>query len=86
MPADIQLSDVRRLVIHPGETLVLTVPEGITREDLHTIQDAAQEQLPDGVGLLVISGDVDMDVVTEASSPVIPDGYIPSYKEGSVGD
>lgn len=60
---DITLKDVRRLVVRPGDILVLRV-EG-AHEELHEILGGyLRDALPEGVKVLVLEAGSDLEVVS----------------------
>jgi hypothetical protein len=62
----VDIEDVRRIVVHPGETLVFRVKSVMTAEHASHLGEAIRERLPEGVRFLVVSGDVDLEVVADA--------------------
>jgi hypothetical protein len=60
----LEIEDVRRLVVHPGEMLVVRVPVGTSVERARHISDSVQANVPDGVRVLIAMGDVDFEVVS----------------------
>lgn len=62
-----EIEDVRRIVVHPGETLVFRVPaKGMTPERASHLKEAIEDRLPEGVDFLVVSSDIDLEVVADA--------------------
>jgi hypothetical protein len=68
----IGVESIRRLDVKPGETLVVTLPEGTRREDWTLVRDALTEYLPDGAKLLVVSGNVDLGVISADPCRSVP--------------
>lgn len=62
-PLTLELADVRRLDIKPGEILVATLPADTTTATARLIQETVKTLLPDGVKLLLVSADLDLMVL-----------------------
>jgi len=60
----IDIDEVRRFNVHPGETLVVTLPDGARPEDMARIRDTLTDSLPDGVKLLLLGPGIQLGVVT----------------------
>lgn len=60
----LEIEEIRRLVVHPGEMLVVHVPVGTTAEIAARISDRVKANVPDGVRVLIATGDVDFEVVS----------------------
>jgi len=60
----IDIEDIRRLNVHPGETLAVTLPEGATAETGQRVHQTLTEYLPDGVKVMVLSHGIQLAVVT----------------------
>jgi hypothetical protein len=60
----LDIEDIRRLVVNPGEMLVVRVPRGTTAEGAAQVKDRVKAVLPDGVRVLVAPVDVDFEVVS----------------------
>ena len=58
----LELEDIRRLDIKPGQYLVATLPQGVTPRDTERVRAALKDGLPDGVNVLVVVG-VDLMVL-----------------------
>jgi hypothetical protein len=63
----IEVDSIARLDIKPGETLLVTVPTPTSRDEVHAIRDAFMTQLPEGVRVLIKSGDIEVSVVAGRS-------------------
>lgn len=72
MSQTIELESIRRLDVKPGETLVATLPEGVTRQEWAQVRDALAEYVPEGAKLLVVSGVVDLSVLSADPCPSVP--------------
>lgn len=62
----VEIEDIRRLVVHPGETLVIRVPKGTSEERAKNIREAVHANLPEGVQFVIATDDVDFEVVAGA--------------------
>lgn len=60
--SSITLADVRRLDVMPGDTIVLTAPNHLSREAAEHIRDYVRECFPDA-RCMVISGGMSITVV-----------------------
>lgn len=59
---------IQRLCVKKGETLVITSPDKLSREQAAKMKAIAMEALPTGVRVLILSGGVKLSVVsTEAA-------------------
>jgi len=61
------IETIERLVVHPGEMLVLTVPPDTSDEAARQLVDRLTQVLPDGVSCLVKTTDISMQVVAGVS-------------------
>lgn len=64
MSETIEVESIRRLDVKPGETLVVTVPDDLTEQEIHDTRDALLKNLPDGVAAIVMNRDVELSVVS----------------------
>lgn len=71
MTQTIEVESIQRLVINPGETLVVGLPDGATAEEAARVKAAAESAVPDGVTVLVKSANIELSVVADGcpSSP-----------------
>lgn len=60
MSASIELQDVRRLDVSPGEVLLVTVPSHTTADQAAEMRDQLGAVLPDGVQVIFKTPDVDV--------------------------
>jgi hypothetical protein len=60
---DFRIEDVQRLVVRPGEILLVTIPAHTTVEDAEYIKGIFKAKLPEGVEVVVKTPDVDAAVV-----------------------
>lgn len=58
----LELQDVRRLRLAPGDVLVVRIPERITREQAERIKRTVQDALPAARPVLVFEGGATLDV------------------------
>ena len=58
----IELEDVRRLRLDPGDILVVRMPEHVTKEQVADVTELLKHHLPDHK-VLAIGHDVDLGVV-----------------------
>jgi len=63
------IETIERLVVHPGEMLVLTVPPNTSMEAARQLIDLLKQALPDGLRCLVKTADISMQVVAAPSTP-----------------
>ena len=68
MSQTIEVESIRRMVVNPGETLVVTL-EKPTQEQAEYIRHRMRDYLPDGVGILVVSSDITLNVVASSTLP-----------------
>ena len=61
---DFTITDIQRLVVHPGEVLIVRVPATTSHVDHHRIVDAFKEALP-GVPVFVVIDTVEFSVVSQ---------------------
>jgi hypothetical protein len=69
MSQTIELESIRRVDIKPGETLVATLPGTATRQEVEEVRDSLHRLLPDGVKVLVVNSNVDLNVIPCPSVP-----------------
>lgn len=72
MTQTIEVESIRRLDIKPGETLVVGLPERATQQDMDQVRAALTDRVPDGVKLLIVSSNVDLDVLAADPCPSSP--------------
>lgn len=60
----IEVEDIKRLAIYPGETLVVRLRDRATREEVAHVSEVLKGKLPEGVKLLVTTSNVDLSVVS----------------------
>jgi hypothetical protein len=60
----IPITDITRLDVHPGETLLVQPPPGLDQETFARMRDTLKRCIPDGVTLLFASNDVKFSVIT----------------------
>jgi hypothetical protein len=63
----IEIESIARLDVKPGETLVVTMPYQLSRDDAIEVQRTIQDRLPDGVDVLVVPRGVVFNVVALAT-------------------
>ena len=63
----IDITDIQRLVVHPGEALVVRVPGDTPREEHRRIIDALRFALP-GVPVFVVRADVVFTVIAQEAT------------------
>lgn len=59
----IELEDVKRLHVNPGDVLVVKLPRG---RDLHDVHDVLQEMFPNNK-VLIVQPDVEFEVVDQGA-------------------
>lgn len=64
----IEVEKIQRLTVEPGETLVITLPNSTTAEDADRIAAVVRERMPEGVNVLLVSGEVRLGVVGGATA------------------
>lgn len=62
----IELEDVSRLDIKPGETLVVRMHRVLSEEHMSAVRERVLPHLPDGVRLLVVGSDVDLSTLAQS--------------------
>lgn len=72
MSQTIELESIRRLDIKPGETLVATLPRDAHPRDIERAAEVLKDRLPDGVEVLVVSGNVDLSVLSADPCRSVP--------------
>jgi hypothetical protein len=60
----IEVEEIRKLAVRPGETLVVTVAASTSVEMASRIHEILIERLPDGVDVIVMAGHVELNVVS----------------------
>lgn len=60
----IEITDIQRLIVHPGEVLIVHVPSDAAREDHRRIVAAFSEALP-GVPVFVVRDGVRFEVIAQ---------------------
>jgi hypothetical protein len=64
----IRVESIRRLDVKPGETLVVRAAKRVNQQIAADIRRLIEPHLPQGVGVLVLGPDFDLEVVS-ASNP-----------------
>lgn len=64
------IPEVRRLSLKPGDSLLVTVPANLTREQYDYIRQSFEENL-EGTNVLVVSDTLDVAVVERAPEPIV---------------
>lgn len=59
----LELEDIRRLDIRPGQILVATLPEGATPQEADQVHEILKAKLPNGVNVLVKTSNADLMVL-----------------------
>lgn len=59
----IDVEDIKRLAINPGEVLVVRLHDGATKDDADRIASQVKARLPEGVEVLV-TANVELSVLT----------------------
>jgi hypothetical protein len=62
----IDIEDVKRLHVKPGDVLLVTVPQGTTERQIQEIKNAFETNLP--VRALVKTAGIEVEVVGEADT------------------
>jgi hypothetical protein len=62
----ITLEDVRRLIVHPGETVVLRVKQRLSAVMVEHLQGTLKAAMPEGVKCLVLQEGAELEVVSTA--------------------
>lgn len=67
MADTIEVEAIRRLDVHPGEVLLveLTQYDQQTYADMDRIQKVLRENLPEGVEVLIVGGDIRISVIAK---------------------
>jgi hypothetical protein len=65
--SDITITDIQRLVVHPGEALIVRVPGNISQAEHARIVDAFKFALP-GVPVFVTRDDVEFTVIAQEAT------------------
>lgn len=69
MSDTIGIESIQRLDVKPGETLVVTLSDGVTQEAFERMADVLRQKLPADVKLLIVNEAVKFGVVSsEAAS------------------
>lgn len=68
----IEVEDVQRLHLEPGDTLVFKVRRDLTPEQAERIREVAKQALPDHRFLVLTEG-IDLQVVEPPPTPVFAD-------------
>jgi hypothetical protein len=63
----ITITDIQRLVVHPGEVLVVRVPGNISQAEHARVVDAFKQALP-GVPVFVTRDDVEFTVIAQEAT------------------
>ena len=66
LPEEIQ--DVRRLRFEPGDILLVTVAPGTRAEAVQYVRERVQERIPADVDILIMTGDMEMAVLTRGQA------------------
>lgn len=66
MSEPIEIESIQRLDVKPGDTLVVTLPDTVTRQDFEHISDVLRSKLPEAVKLLIVNGTVRFNVVSSS--------------------
>lgn len=66
--------EIARLVLEPGQTLVVKTPETLTHDDLGRVAAAFKGVVPPGVDVIVIKNTVDLQILGVAPSSPAPPG------------
>ena len=74
MSETIEIESIRRLDVKPGETLCIKLPGRESASELARLRALVQENLPDGVKLLLLMPDVDVFVVNAAMAEAVVSG------------
>lgn len=64
----IDITDIQRLVVHPGEVLIVRVPGNISQAEHAKVVDAFRQTLP-GVPVFVVRDDVEFTVIAQEAQP-----------------
>jgi hypothetical protein len=64
---DITITDIQRLVVHPGEVLIVRVPGNISHAEHTRVVDAFAQALPD-VPVFVVRADVEFAVIAQEAA------------------
>jgi hypothetical protein len=59
------IEDIKRLTVHPGETLVVTVTGPVTLEVFEEIREKVRRNMPQDVEVLVVNDQVSLSVVAK---------------------
>jgi hypothetical protein len=63
----IPLESIKRLDVHPGETLIITVPDDLDQHELHVLRERLKAEIPEGVRVLIVPPSMDVQVVANAA-------------------
>ena len=64
---NITITDIQRLVVHPGEVLIVRVPGNASQAERTRVIDAFKQALP-GVPVFVVRDDVEFTVIAQEAT------------------
>lgn len=62
------IESIRRLDVRPGETLVVTVRDPVSREEFERLVSDIRPKFPDGIKVLFVTANVELGVVSADTS------------------
>lgn len=80
MTEKIEIDDIKRLQVKPGDVLLVTVPEHTTRQIAEIIKERFADHLPD-VKVIVMTAGIEVGVVSRLPDPTPPTVPDPGISE-----